>query len=120
MLRSTLEAMEFDVDTANSLEEALGTLRRTTYSAVITDLRLGADERTLGLELVAAARAAYPRAPVIVLTGFGNPNVMDQVFRLGASFYFEKPVSISRLKRALEGVAPPNPPRTCSRAEERA
>lgn len=111
MLRRTLEAMGYAVDTAGSLDEGLGALRRAPYRAVITDLRLAGDERTLGLELVAAARAALPGAAVIVLTGFGNPAVMDQVFRLGASFYFEKPVSIGRLKVALAGVAPARAPR---------
>ncbi len=108
MLRRTLESLEYDVETASSLDEAVAALPKAPWAAVITDLRLAGDERTLGLELVAAARAALPQAPVIVLTGFGNPVVMDQVFRLGASFYFEKPVSIERLKLALAGL-PPRP-----------
>ena len=113
VLRRTLEAMAFSVDTAASLEDALGALRRTPYRAVITDLRLAGDERTLGLELVAEACASHPETTVIVLTGFGNPTVMDQVFRLGARFYFEKPVAIDRLKVALAAV----PPRGGARAE---
>ena len=38
---------------------------------------------------------------MIILTGFGNPVVMEKAFELGATFYFEKPVSLERLKRAL-------------------
>ena len=105
MLRATLEPMGFEVDTAGSLDEALRKLPLAPYGAIITDLRLAGDERTLGLELVSAARAAHPGASVIVLTGFGNPNVMDRVFRLGASYYFEKPVSIDRLRTALVSAA---------------
>ena len=119
MLRRTLEAMDLAVDTASSLDEALRALDRAPYRAVITDLRLAGDERTLGLELVAAARAAHPRAAVIVLTGFGNPTVMDQVFRLGASFYFEKPVSVERLRLALAGLPPAGSAPPNGAAEER-
>ncbi len=119
MLRRTLEAMDFEVDTADSLEEALRALPEAAYRAVLTDLRLGGDERTLGLEIVAAARAVHPQATVVVLTGFGNPAVMDQVFQLGASFYFEKPVSIERLRQAFAGAALPHPPRSVAPAEGR-
>ncbi len=119
MLRRTLEAMDYAVDTAGTLEDALGALRRAPYRAVITDLRLAGDERTLGLELVEAARRALPRAVVIVLTGFGNPAVMEQVFRLGATFYFEKPVSIERLAAALAGVPRARAARPAGRAEDR-
>ena len=119
MLRRTLESMDLVVDTAGSLDEALRMLGRAPYRAVITDLRLAGDERTLGLELVAAARTAHPEAAVIVLTGFGNPAVMDQVFQLGATFYFEKPVSVERLKLALAGLPPARASRVPGAAEER-
>lgn len=104
ILKRTLEQMGFEVDTAESCEAALGILPRVEFAAVITDLRLGGDERTRGLEVLTASRYAHPRSKVIVLTGFGNPTVMDKAFQMGADFYFEKPVSLDRLKSALAGV----------------
>jgi DNA-binding NtrC family response regulator len=107
MLRRTLEQMDFRVDTVDSLDAALTILGRHEYRAVITDLRLGGDERTLGLEVLSACKRLRPERPVIVLTGFGNPTVMEKAFRLGATFYFEKPVSLERLRLALAGEARP-------------
>ena len=107
VLRRALEPMDFRVDTVDSVEAALEILERHEYRAVITDLRLGGDERTLGLEVVSACRNLHPGADVIILTGFGNPVVMEKAFRLGATFYFEKPVSLERLRLALaEGPRP--------------
>ena len=101
VLRRTLESMDFCVDTVDSLEAALEILARVEYRAVITDLRLGGDERTLGLEVLSACKRLHPATDVIILTGFGNPTVMERAFELGANFYFEKPVSLDRLKLAL-------------------
>ena len=104
ILKRTLQRMGFEVDTADSFEAGLEILPRVEFAAVITDLRLGGDEKTRGLEILSASRRAHPQARVIVLTGFGNPTVMDRAFQMGADFYFEKPVSLDRLKRALAGV----------------
>jgi DNA-binding NtrC family response regulator len=101
VLRRALEPMNFRVDTVDSLGAALEILARHEYSAVITDLRLGGDERTLGLEVLSACKRLHPGTDVIVLTGFGNPTVMEKAFELGANFYFEKPVALERLKLAL-------------------
>lgn len=105
ILKRTLERMGFEVETAGSCEAALERLPLVEFAAVITDLRLGGDERTRGLEILSASRYAHPRTKVIVLTGFGNPTVMDKAFQMGADFYFEKPVSLDRLKNALAGLA---------------
>ncbi|HVO50730.1 MAG TPA: response regulator [Thermoanaerobaculia bacterium] len=107
MLSRALEQMDFRVDTADSARAALAVLARREYRAIITDLHLGGDERTLGLEVLSACRRLRPKCPVIVLTGFGNPTVMEKALRLGATFYFEKPVSLERLRLALAGEARP-------------
>jgi DNA-binding NtrC family response regulator len=107
VLRRTLEPMDFRVDTVDSLEAALEILARNEYGAVVTDLRLGGDERTLGLEVLAACKRLQPGTDVIILTGFGNPSVMEKAFELGANFYFEKPVALERLKLALSGERRP-------------
>jgi DNA-binding NtrC family response regulator len=104
VLKRTLERMGFEVDTADPCDAALEILRLVEFAAVITDLRLGGDERTRGLEILSASRYAHPRTKVIVLTGFGNPTVMEKAFQMGADFYFEKPVSIERFKSALAGL----------------
>jgi DNA-binding NtrC family response regulator len=104
VLKRTLERMGLEVHTADSCEAALEILPLVEFAAIITDLRLGRDERCRGLEVLSASRRASPRTRVIVLTGFGNPAVMDKAFHLGADFYFEKPVSLDRLKRAVAGL----------------
>jgi DNA-binding NtrC family response regulator len=107
VLRRTLEQMAFRVETADSLAGALEVLGRCEFGVVITDLRLGGDERTLGLEVLSVCKRLHPGTEVIVLTGFGNPTVMERAFELGANFYFEKPVALERLKLALAGEGRP-------------
>jgi hypothetical protein len=36
-----------------------------------------------------------------MITGYGNPEVMERARLLGADYYFEKPVPLEMLKKAL-------------------
>jgi len=68
------------------------------FDLVLTDLKLpGAS----GLEVLQAARAARPAAPVIVLTGYGTVPTAVEAMRLGAFHFLEKPVEVDDLSRLV-------------------
>jgi DNA-binding NtrC family response regulator len=55
-----------------------------------------------GLEVLAASRAAQPRVPVVVLTGFGTVGTAVEAMKLGAYDFLEKPLELDDLSRLVE------------------
>jgi putative nucleotidyltransferase with HDIG domain len=83
--------------------EALTMLEKTSFEAVISDLRMGA---TSGLELLREVRAHYPQLAFLMATGVDDVRVGVQAMKLGADDYLLKPfdidVVLASLQRALE------------------
>ncbi len=101
-LRKLLTEPDIEVDTAETMEDSMSLLDSHTYDAVIADIRLTGVQRTEGIQILDHIKKSYVSTKVIMMTGFGNPDVMQKVYSLGADFYFEKPVSVSVLKGALQ------------------
>ncbi len=66
---------------------------------MLTDLKL---PDVSGLEVLAASRAAQPRVPVVVLTGYGTVGTAVEAMKLGAYDFLEKPLEIDDLSRLIE------------------
>jgi len=101
-LRKLLAEPEIEVDTAETMEDSMGLLESKTYDAVIADIRLTGVQRKEGIIILDHVKKKHNDTKVIMMTGFGNPDVMQEAYSLGADFYFEKPVSVSVLKGALQ------------------
>jgi DNA-binding NtrC family response regulator len=103
MLRLTLEGAGHEVEAAENGSEALDRLERARFRLVLTDLRMPGCS---GLEVLRAAKAADPLAPVIVMTAFGSIDEAVQAMRDGAYDFLQKPVDSRHLllvvERALE------------------
>ena len=85
------------VDTANELSEARRLLERYRYALVITDLRLSGTEGTEGFDLVTWLRDRYPRAGIVLLTGYGSPEIEREAHRRGADVFLQKPIALDAL-----------------------
>ncbi|KKL81639.1 hypothetical protein LCGC14_1992750 [marine sediment metagenome] len=101
-LRKLLTEPGIEVDTAETMEDSMGLLESNTYDAVIADIRLTGVQRREGIQILDHVKKTHKATKVIMMTGFGNPEVMQEAYSLGADFYFEKPVSVSVLKGALQ------------------
>ncbi|HXU46578.1 MAG TPA: sigma-54 dependent transcriptional regulator [Thermoanaerobaculia bacterium] len=101
LLERALLAEGFEVLSAATAAAANALLARggPAFDAVLSDLKLPDGS---GLDVLAAARAAQPAAPVIVLTGFGTVANAVEAMKLGAYDFLEKPVEIDDLVRLLE------------------
>ena len=96
------------VDTALSFKEALRLIQFKSYSAIITDLRLSDAEMSEGLEVIKEARRIQTECKIIVITGYGESDTREKVFKVGADRYIEKPVAPEKIKELLQsmGVLP--------------
>ena len=90
------------VDTALSADEAADLLRSVEYDVVISDVRMpGMD----GIELLKLCKEVRPDTPVVLITGYGDPQLEKEALRLGAYAFIHKPfvvdVFFSVVRRAL-------------------
>ena len=96
-----LTRASYEVDTADRIEDAEALLKTRPYRVVITDLRLTGVLGQEGLEILQYVREMNPETAVILVTGHGNPEIMNRAYQLGAACYFEKPVEPRQLIEAV-------------------
>lgn len=92
------------VDTADRMEVAERFLKENRYGVVVADLRLTGVLGEEGLEILRYVKEHDLGTQVILVTGYGSPDIMEKAFELGAAFYFEKPVNTELLKDALASL----------------
>jgi two-component system, response regulator RegA len=102
--KGILEADQVQVDTAETMGGAEDHLKTGAYDVVIVDLRLTGVLGEEGLEIIRYVKEFKPETHVILITGYGNPSIMEKAQQLGAAFYFEKPVSSGTLFNALKNL----------------
>jgi DNA-binding NarL/FixJ family response regulator len=83
-----LELAGYEVDTADSGEDALLMLAQTRYDLLVTDLMMNGMS---GIELLAGAGEKNALMPVVILTGHGHLQSAMEALRLGAADYLLKP-----------------------------
>ncbi|UCG78660.1 MAG: response regulator [Nitrospirota bacterium] len=105
-LKKLLNEKQVDIDTAETLEGATKLIGDTEYDIVIADIRLAGVLNQDGLEILQYVKKHSPDTRVVLMTGYGSPEIMEYAFSLGADFYFEKPVSIKVLKDAIRSLKP--------------
>jgi putative nucleotidyltransferase with HDIG domain len=99
LLSIILGPPDFHCVTVSSGEEALVTLQREQFDAVISDLCMPG---MIGMELLAEARRRHPHVAFLVTTGVDDVDVGVQAMRSGADDYLVKPLLESAVLASLE------------------
>ena len=89
-----LQHSGYDVQTAESAEEALGQLSRFKPAIIITDLKMPGMS---GLDLLARVREHMPETEVIVVTGHEDMSTAVAAMKAGAFDYIVKPVDLKEV-----------------------
>jgi len=93
----------FEVEEAQSGEEACERAQSAVYDVVVTDLRMGAAD---GMDVLRAFKSAQPMTEVIVMTAFGTIESAVEAMRLGAFDYIQKPFTdqelIVKVRKAVD------------------
>ncbi len=85
---------EFDVEEADNGDDGINKGLSAGNDLIILDYHLPKKD---GLQVIEAVKAAHPNVPVIVLTGYLNPDSEAQFNQLGASRIFPKPFNYRTL-----------------------
>ena len=104
------------VEAAATVEAGLETCARFAPDAVLLDVRLPGRD---GIAALPEFKALVPRAPVVVMTAFGDLDTAVRAVNAGAFDYLVKPFDLDRVARTVAralaegsaaGVAPASPP----------
>ena len=101
-IRKILDGPELCVDTAENYNDAIELINERNFNFVITDIRLTNVINTEGLDILKYIKEHRPETKVIILTGYGNTEIMEKAYSMGANIYLEKPVSSNVLRSILE------------------
>ncbi|HKI52451.1 MAG TPA: response regulator [Geothermobacteraceae bacterium] len=88
----------YRVAQAGNGQEAVDILAREDIDIVLTDIMMPVMN---GLDLLAGIKESSPNQPVIVMTGFGDKEVILKALKAGADDFIHKPINLLQLKTAI-------------------
>jgi DNA-binding response OmpR family regulator len=97
-VRTGLNALGYDVTTANGGEEALGLVAEKTFDIMLLDVFMNPVSGLDVLERLGPGR----KLPVIVFSAGGS--VIERVMQAGADAFIPKPVTPDQLAQKIEEV----------------
>jgi len=89
-LANFLRMQGFEVDTESSGERAFHLASKEYFHIIISDLVM--ETERAGIELLKKLRKEGIDSRFILVTGYGNPEIITTAFREGANDYFSKPI----------------------------
>jgi DNA-binding NtrC family response regulator len=82
-------------------EEGMRALSKQKYDIIICDYKLpGMD----GLAFFKGIQKAYPEALKILITAYGNENMVNEATRIGIHDFIQKPLTTNALEKSLAGL----------------
>jgi len=103
-LRDWLKEEGYEVDTAESGEEALQKIGEKEFGVAVLDLRLPGKD---GLEVLREATAQNPKFKGVIITAYPSVETAVEAMKIGAVSYIVKPFAPDALERAIEEVLGP-------------
>jgi two-component system response regulator AtoC len=101
-LRTIMEGEGFEVEAAESAEQALQLLTQEEFFLVITDARLGGMS---GYDLLKEIKSRRQNLPVLVITAYATPKLAVEAIKAGAEDYLAKPFAPEELVHAVQRCA---------------
>src|ERR1700684_2826215 len=98
LLSITLQRMELDPRTANSVADAQRLIKTEHFDLCLTDMQLPDGD---GLELVKWMQQSSPSVPVAVITAHGNMETAVRALKLGAFDFVSKPLDLAGLRKLV-------------------
>lgn len=99
LLKQTLTRRGYGVGSVTDPEDALETLATGDYQVVVTDVHM---EKMSGVEVCRRLKDRRPDVPVIIMTGFGNQELVVDAIRAGAHDFIAKPFEVAILQLAID------------------
>jgi two-component system response regulator (stage 0 sporulation protein F) len=98
---NVLQALGYAVKGANRGEAAVELLRKEPFDLMVLDYKMPG---MTGFEVFQRARALHPGLAVVLVTGHGTPEIINEATRMGFSAILLKPFTSDELRGAVEKV----------------
>jgi DNA-binding NtrC family response regulator len=98
---NVLQALGYAVKGANRGEAALDILRKERFDLMVLDYKMPG---MTGFEVFTQARALHRDLAVVLVTGHGTPDIVDEANRLGFASILLKPFTSDELRSTVERV----------------
>ncbi len=85
---------DFQIDVAQTYDEAMELAQKNNYDAFIVDINLGASKNGLLFSQKAKELPQYKDTPFIALTAFAGRNYEKEFLSKGITHYFAKPMHV--------------------------
>jgi len=101
LLKQTLLNLgpEYDIETANTAQDALKVMEGAPCDLVITDCRM---DGMGGLELMRAIKSWHPETLVILMTAYSSPDIEAEARRLEAYRFITKPFPMEDFQNLVQ------------------
>ncbi len=97
-----LQKEGYQVETAQSGEEALARLGKDRFELVITDLKM---PKMSGIEVLNRIKEKDPDVGVVLITAYASTETAVDAMRGGAFDYLAKPFDVEEMKEVVRGAA---------------
>ena len=91
----------YEVETAESGEEALAKVKAGLFHVIITDLSM---QGMSGLDLLRSVRQLDPECAVLMITAYGTQRIAVEAMKAGAEDYLPKPFDNDELRIKVRNV----------------
>ncbi|MDZ7340717.1 MAG: response regulator [candidate division KSB1 bacterium] len=97
--QQTLEPAGYEVDFAENGIIGLAKLHDHEYDLVILDIMM---PQISGKQLIESIRKYDPSIMIIAITGYGTPELLDEIIQMGAAASLAKPFTPNELRGAVQ------------------
>jgi two-component system, response regulator, stage 0 sporulation protein F len=98
---NVLQALGYAVKGANRGEAALELMRKEPFDLMVLDYKMPG---MTGFEVFQQAHALHPAMAVVLVTGHGTPEIINEANRMGFSAILLKPFTSDELRGTVEKV----------------
>jgi len=99
--RRILEAEGFEVTTVPSADEALEKIKIYDFDLLVMDVKMPKHD---GIFLMREIKKNWPDIPIILMSGYPTPEIIADVFRLGAVQFIPKPFKPDEFMKSIRQV----------------
>jgi two-component system response regulator (stage 0 sporulation protein F) len=98
---NVLQALGYAVKGANRGEAAVELMRKESFDLMVLDYKMPGMN---GFEVFQQARALHPGMAVVLVTGHGTPEIINEANRMGFNGILLKPFTSDELRGTVEKV----------------
>jgi DNA-binding NtrC family response regulator len=98
---NVLQALGYAVKGASRGEQAVELMRKEPFDLMVLDYKMPGMS---GFEVYEQAKQMYPQMSVILVTGHGTPEILNEANRMGFKAILLKPFTSEELRSTVEKV----------------